>query len=213
MRVSAVCLAGLLCLGACGNEESPGEKSAAGASQARSAGAPPADSASPAGMPPAPGTVADTGAISSVYTSLEHDCRLLEVDEESGSSSQRCPGTAGYALKVMEGDVRMSIDVVAPDGKAHELNYWSVITSGFSSLGPRAEWRMRGGRPIALIVRVNASENPEDSSQLTSYLAVAKITPREICVTDRIAPAPNANESARTAADSSAGRPCLSAAP
>jgi hypothetical protein len=113
----------------------------------------------------------------------------------------------------MEGDVRMSIDVITPDGTAHELNYWSVITSGFSSLGPRAEWRMRGGRPIALIVRVNASENPENASQLTSYLAVAKITPREICVTDRIAPAPNANEAARTAADSSAGRPCLSAAP
>jgi hypothetical protein len=210
MRLTSCFAWALLLLGACGNEGSA-EKPAADSAPAQSAGAPPADSALPAGIPSAPATAAvDTGAISSVYTSLEKDCRLLEVDEESGSSSQRCPGTAGYALKVMEGDVRMSIDVIAPDGKAHELNYWSVITSGFSSLGPRAEWRMRGGLPIALIVRVNASENPEDSSQLTSYLAVAKITPREICVTDRIAPAPNANEAARTAADNSATRPCRS---
>ncbi|HEU4886022.1 MAG TPA: hypothetical protein VFT45_27540 [Longimicrobium sp.] len=210
MRVSTVCLAGLLCLGACGNEENSGDKSTADETPAQSAGAPSADSALPAGVSPA---AVESGTISSVYTSLEKDCRLIEVDEESESSAQRCPGTAGYELKVMEGDLRMSIDIITPDGQPHELNYWSVITSGFSSLGPRAEWRMRGGRPIALIVRVNASENPENASQLTSYLAVAKITPREICVTDRIAPAPNANEAARAAADSSAGRTCITEVP
>jgi hypothetical protein len=210
VRLTSCLTCARLLLGACGNEGSAGEKSTAGTAPAQSAGAPPSDSALSAGVPPTPGTVAlDSGAISSVYTSLEKDCRLIEVDEESESSAQRCPGTAGYALKVMEGDLRMSIDIITPDGHPHELNYWSVITSGFSSLGPRAEWRMRGGRPIALIVRVNASENPENASQLTSYLAVAKITPREICVTDRIAPAPNANEAARTAADNSAGRACL----
>jgi hypothetical protein len=208
MRLTSFFTCALLLLGACGNEGSAGANSTPDAAQAQS------DSTLVPDTSPAPTTVAaDTLPISSVYTSLEQDCRLLEVDEESGSSSQRCPGTAGYALKVMEGDVRMSIDVIAPDGKAHELNYWSVITSGFSSLGSRAEWRMRGGQPIALIVRVNASENPEDSSQLTSYLAVAKITPREICVTDRIAPAANANEAARAAADNSAGRPCITEAP
>jgi hypothetical protein len=67
---------------------------------------------------------------------------------------------------------------------------------------------MRGGRPIALIVRVNASEDPVDSSRITSYLAVAKITPTEICVTDRIDPAADGNEAARRAADAAASRPC-----
>lgn len=184
--------------------------------------APPPGSTLPPGIPPPPGAFGaggensqvDTGEISSVYTSLaEKDCRVVEVEEETGSSSSRCPGTAGYALNAHDGDARVSIDVVAPDGKVHELNYWGVITHGFSSPGPRAEWRMRGGRPIALIVRVNASEDPENAERTTSYLAVAKITPRETCVTDRIGPSPTANEQARAAADRSAGRPCLTEVP
>ena len=56
-------------------------------------------------------------------------------------------------------DARVSIDIVTPDGRVHPLNYWSVVTSAFSNAGPRAEWRMQRGRPIALIVRVNASED------------------------------------------------------
>jgi hypothetical protein len=177
--------------------------------------APPPGSTLPPGTPPPPvGAFADTGAISSVYTSLaQADCRVIQVDEESERSVSRCPGVPGYALKVLEGDLRQSIDVITPDGKEHELNYWSVITGGFSTVGPRAEWRMRGGRPIALIVRVNASENPEDASQLTSYLAVARIAPGPVCVTDRIAPTAEANVAARAAADRSAGRACLPSAP
>src|SRR5215217_1462854 len=124
MRLTSCLTCALLLLGACGNEGSAGEKSTASTAPAQSAGAPPPDSALSAGVPSAPGTAAvDSGAISSVYTSLEKDCRMIEVDEESGSSSQRCPGTAGYALKVMEGDVRMSIDVITPDGQPHELKY------------------------------------------------------------------------------------------
>jgi hypothetical protein len=177
--------------------------------------APPPGSTLPPGTPPPPvGAFADTGAVSSVYTSLaEADCRVIEVDEESESSVSRCPGAAGYALKVLEGDLRQSIDVITPDGKEHPLNYWSVVSGGFSTVGPRAEWRMRGGRPIALIVRVNASENPEDATRITSYLAVARIAPGPVCVTDRIAPTAEANAAARAAADRSAGRPCLSDAP
>lgn len=179
---------------------------------ARLPDAPRADSTLPPGTPPPPVGAfpgADTGAIRSVYTELDlARCRVTATDEESESSSARCPGVAGYALNVHEGDLRMSIDVVTPDGREHPLNYWSVITSGFSSLGPRAEWRMRGGRPIALIVRVNASEDPEDSSRITSWLAVAKITDSAICVTERIPPTHGANEAARRAADQSASTPC-----
>lgn len=241
MFTTRSCLAALLCLlAACGDRERDAEKSVAAAPAQQSAyadcmaaanrlpsraetvvkagecmrlpDAPPPGSTLPSGTPPPPvGAFADSGEISSTYTSLaEGDCRVIEVDEESEGSVSRCPGVAGYALKVMEGDLRMSINVITPDGREHELNYWSVITGGFSSLGPHAEWRMRGERPIALIVRVNASEDPEDSSRITSYLAVARISPAPICVTDRIAPSAGANVAARTAADRSAGRPCLS---
>lgn len=150
-----------------------------------------------------------TTGIRSVYTSLaEADCRVVDRDEETGGVSQRCPGTGGYALLVHDYDARMTVDVVTPNGGTHRLRYSSVISSAFSSLGPRAEWRMRDGKPVALIVRVNAFEVPETPEVAISYLAVAKLTARETCVTDRIAPSATANEAAREAADASASRPC-----
>lgn len=175
--------------------------------------APTVGSTLPPGVPPPPVGAfanADTGAIHSVYTSLaDDDCPVLEADEESGSSVARCAGVAGYALKVLDGDARVSVDVITPDGREHPLDYWSVITQGFSGLGPRAEWRMRGERPFALIVRVNANETTDEGTmRRVSYLAVAKITSSAICVTDRILPAADANEAARRAAETSAGRPC-----
>jgi hypothetical protein len=219
-------LAGLLCLlGACGTDRTMDEAASdiqpGATSQPDTATAAASTGSTPPGVPAfvtdsAPAgdstVVSDPPAgIRSVYTSLaQADCRLLRQDEETGGTSSRCPGTAGHALMVHDDDARMSVDVVAPGGRTHPLRYWGVITSNFSSLGPRAEWRMRDGKPVALIVRVNAFENPEIPDRATSYLAVAKITPREVCVTDRIPPtAPSANEAAQRAADSSASRPCM----
>ncbi|MFN2510122.1 MAG: hypothetical protein ABR568_01615 [Pyrinomonadaceae bacterium] len=77
----------------------------------------------------------------------------------------------------------------------------------------KAEWRVakNNGRvsPVALIVRVNASEDVEHPNRLTSYLAVAKVTPEKICVTHKIPPGAKANENARRAADSSQTAACL----
>lgn len=146
----------------------------------------------------------------SVYTDIAPArCKTVETHEESAGSVQKCAGVAGYGLLVEDDDSRQSVTVVTPDGKRHPLNYWQVITTGFSSLGERAEWRVekKGGkvRPFALIVRVNASENPEKPEQTTSYLAVAKLTAGEVCVTDKV----KTNEEARRAADASADKPCL----
>jgi hypothetical protein len=152
--------------------------------------------------------------VSSVYTGLSAGgCRTIKVDRESGSSTQRCGGVASYKLLVEDSDARMSVTVTSPDGRNHPLSYWQVVTPYFSSLGARAEWRVvqKDGKvvPFALIVRVNAHENAEESGKVTSYLAVAKITAQEICVTDKISPGPTANEDARRAADSSASKACL----
>ena len=148
----------------------------------------------------------------SVYTDIAPArCKTVEVSEpgEGEFSVQKCPGVGGYGLLVEDDDLRQSVTVVSPDGKKHPLNYWQVVTTAFSSLGDKAEWRVekKGGkvRPFALIVRVNASENPEKPEQKTSYLAVAKITDAAVCVTDKV----KTNEEARQAADASAGKPCL----
>jgi hypothetical protein len=152
----------------------------------------------------------------SVYTNLDPKfCKTLKSDpSEAGEYLGRCNGTAGYKLLVAEGDLRQNITVVTPRGTEHSLDLWSLISPAFSSLGPKAEWRVTKQKnktiPVSLIVRYNASENNEQPNKLTSYLVVIKITADEICVTDKIKPGANANEEARRLADSP-GRPCLKA--
>ena len=147
---------------------------------------------------------------SSVYTSLATKaCRTIESNpDEGGSYRGLCPGVGGYRLELLEGDIRQTINVLAPDKKKYELDLWSRVSSGFSSLGERAEWRVRAGRPFALILRFNASENPEDSSRVTSYLVVVKLTKNAVCVTDVLKPSQRQNALARSRADAAAGRPC-----
>ena len=151
----------------------------------------------------------------SLYTSVEpKQCRTIKSSSDEGGSYQgRCRGVAGYNLIVEEGDLRTNINVVAPGGTAHSLDLWTVVSSAFSSLGPRVEWRManRGSKsiPVALIIRYNASEDVDNSKKTTSYLAVAKITTTETCITDKILPGPNANTDARRAADAASSKSCL----
>jgi hypothetical protein len=152
--------------------------------------------------------------LESVYSDLsESRCKTIQVDKETGSSTQSCPGIAGYKLLVHDDDARQSITVVAPSGKEHPLDFWEVVTHAFSSVGNKAEWLVTRNKgkvsPVALIVRVNASEDSANPSRLTSYLAVVKITPEQICVTQKIPPGAKANETARRAADSAQAAACL----
>jgi ribosomal protein S6E (S10) len=153
-------------------------------------------------------------ALQSVYTDLGKNCRTLERDDEAASYLlQQCEGVGGYKLLVNSGDDRQGISVVRPDGSKHELLFWQIGGGGFSSVGEKAEWRVKKIRgklvPVALIVRFNLSTDPSDSSKITSYLTVTKITPRQVCRVGEIKPGPNANEEARRAADSSAAKPCV----
>ena len=151
----------------------------------------------------------------SVYTSLgAKQCRQIKSAEAGDEGYEgRCRGVGGYTLLLSEGDLRQNITVITPKGAKHSLELWDVISGGFSSVGPKAEWRMtmQNGKlsPVALIVRYNASEDPDQPNKQNSYLAVSKITSTEICVTDKILPGPTANEDARRAADTAATKPCL----
>ncbi len=153
--------------------------------------------------------------IESVYTDLTtKKCKTIEqTDDEGGSYRGECAGVGGYKLEVLEGDLRQSINVVAPNGTKYELNLWTTVSGGFSSLGEKAEWRVvRTGKtvkPAALIVRYNVSENPEKPEQTTSYLVVVKITKNLACVTDAVKPTvKNQNVKAHQLADASAQKPC-----
>ncbi len=146
----------------------------------------------------------------SVYTALDSDrCRTVSVDEEGGGSTQRCPGTAGYTLLVQEGDLRQTIDVVAPGGGVFPLNFGSAVSSAFSAVGPRAEWRVVRRQPVALVVRLNASEDPDRPERTVSRLAVVRVSPRGACVVAVVQPAADMNAQARRLADRASRMPCL----
>src|SRR5215213_3503105 len=151
----------------------------------------------------------------SIYTPIgDKQCRMIKSTEAGDDGFEaRCRGIAGYSLLLSEGDLRQNITVITPQGKEHSLDLWSVVSSGFSSVGPKVEWRITTQNkklvPVALILRYNASDEAEKPDKLTSYLAVAKITPTEVCVIEKILPGPTANEDARRAADAATTKPCL----
>ena len=146
----------------------------------------------------------------SLYTSLDtKNCKTIKQSNDEGGSYQGvCNGIGNYKLEVLEGDIRQTINVIAPNKKKFELDLWSNVSSGFSNVGQKAEWRMKGTTPIALIVRFSASEDPADSTKITSYLVVSKITKTEVCITDIVKPSKTQNAEAQKLADAAPGKAC-----
>jgi hypothetical protein len=136
------------------------------------------------------------------------------VQEEGGNSTQRCPGVGGYHLLVLDSDSRMSVTVVDPQGHEWPLAYDRVISPHFTSLGPKALWRVidpsGGGQRMALAVKVNANEDPE-SEAVTPYWAVAKVAPTGSCVTERVDASVDDPARLEAALLATPQRPCLPA--
>lgn len=151
---------------------------------------------------------------SSAYTELGRKfCKtLLLRDAELVEYKGRCPGLGGYQLLVNQEDSSFDLAVLTPTGTETSLNLWDPVRHTSSSLGPKAEWRLKteAGKstPIGLIVRYNFEEK-ESPTRKASFLIVIKLTEKEICVTDKINQGPNANEEARRRADLSANKACL----
>lgn len=145
----------------------------------------------------------------SVYTSTKTSaCRTISSNpNEGGSYEGECKGVGGYKVRLIEGDIRQTLNIITPAKKKFELNFWGFY-GGFSSIGEKIEWRTRAGVPVALIARFNVA-NAEDSSKTTSYLMISKIGKTSSCVTDVVKPQPNQNEKARELADAAAGKACM----
>lgn len=190
--------------------DAPKPASAARAPVARAA---PAVVTPPRTKPPsiAPSGVKETIARSE-YTSLApSDCVLTERDAESGATTHRCTGVGGYELRMHDTDARMSLDVLANGDVPMPLHFSQFGNGAFSSLGPRAEWRVAASasRPHALIVRYQIYEQPE---RATSYLLVVKLAPEESCVVAQLPPSPTQNQDARRVADYALSKTCLNPA-
>ena len=144
----------------------------------------------------------------SLYTDLAADkCKTVDVNKGMpGNYSARCKGVGGYELDVYLDDERNSVGVVLPSKNSVGLDFWNYF-GGFSALGDKAEWRMKGKNPVALIVRLNVSEQGDGKPQ-TSYLIVSKISPTNACVTDIVKPSKNQNAQAQRLADNASNKPC-----
>ncbi|NWF84720.1 MAG: hypothetical protein HXY18_12920 [Bryobacteraceae bacterium] len=167
------------------------------------------------------GTGGTKPEIRSVFTDIRGGDCVKEIDKTDPNETPflRCPGPAGYSLIVRQVDSgRESIEVMDPANRVHALNYQEVVTRSMSNLEGRAEWRVetKDGKPapIALIARVQAREDTDNPEKVTrTFLAVAKVTAEEVCVTDRIDAAGQQPAEAQKLADTARTRQCAPAQP
>lgn len=141
---------------------------------------------------------AQPGRVTSIYTSLDvARCARTSHDEESGSATWRCRGHAGIPLFVLAGDDRYDIDAGENNGE------WEA-PGRFSLPGPRIEWRMRRGRPFAIIYRLLLSGNDLPNSSVLAVESIGR-PGRAGCLVAMIdGGLPNANALARARADARA---------
>ena len=144
----------------------------------------------------------------SVYTSTKTSaCRTIESNpNEGGSYEGECNGVGDYKVRLLEGDIRQTLDIVTPAKKKFELNFWGFY-SGFSYIGEKIEWRTKAGVPVALIARFNVASG-DNTQKSNSYLMISKIGKTSSCVVDVILPGANQNENARKSADEAPTKPC-----
>ncbi|HEY0488783.1 MAG TPA: hypothetical protein VGD30_04650 [Telluria sp.] len=114
-------------------------------------------------------------------------CTILSFDRETGAATRQCTGVAGYKLLVHDEDGRTSIDVVPPARRTLPLNFWDVVSNGYSTVGRKAEWHMakRHGKlvPVGLVVRVDTVDTVAlDRYQRGSLTTVTRIGDDAACV-------------------------------
>ena len=72
----------------------------------------------------------------SVYTSTRTGaCRTIHSNpNEGGSFEVECLGVGGYKVRLLEGDIRQTLNIITPAKKKFELDFWGFY-GGFSSIG------------------------------------------------------------------------------
>lgn len=146
----------------------------------------------------------------SSYTSIDQkDC--ITLDSDNMGSIQECESFSEIGVKVIEGDIRQSVILTRADHE-YDLEFSSTVSSAFSSLGLKIEWRHELSNQENLkgmIVRFEVSNDYENLENVTSFLVVSKITEQEICVVAKILPQKNQNQLARDILDAKSEQPCL----
>ena len=151
-----------------------------------------------------------TSMNTSSYTSIEEkDCIALDSDDMG--SIEECESFSGIGVKVIEGDIRQSI-ILTRNKKEYALDFSSMLSSAFFSLGLTIEWRHELTKPKSikgLIVQVEVSDDYENLDKVSSYLLVSKITKDTICIVAKISPQKEQKEIAREILDTREDLACL----
>jgi len=145
----------------------------------------------------------------SVYTILDKKhCRKLPLNPKEHEVDYKgmCPGVGGLKLKVANFDLHHVLDLVTPAGKTFNVG---IDSASYNFLGTKAEWRVKQGKPFALIVRYNLI-GPEANKVNESILVVSKVSTVKACVVGRIEGSQSQNVDARDLADRAQSMPCTS---
>ena len=136
---------------------------------------------------------------SSAYTRFDlAKCDVLEENREEGSyAAYSCPGYQGVKLFVQEGDGRFDLDAGVDDDAFQTM-------SPFNYIGDTIEWRMKDGKPFAVIFRYwDATETGKGESML-AVESIGTAGQPGCRVAEIPGTAPNPNQQARELADSRA---------
>lgn len=148
----------------------------------------------------------------SSYHSIDtaKDCKVRETYEANMGGFLSCGQYADLQIALAEDDLRMNL-YITRNKKVHDLKLWNLF-SGFSLLGKIIEFRHPKDKPdkiYAMIFRDKVTEYTKDKHKDVSYLLVAKITPKHICLVGKIKPQKDQNILAREMADKAIWMPCL----
>ena len=146
---------------------------------------------------------------SSSYTSTApRNCRVGSAGTGVDDSTIRaCPGKGGLMVLISEDDLRETVSVGRNRAAADREPAAKTWFGPFNSSEPTVEWRMKSGRPFAIIQRWRIADIDDEDKNgrpiAKPILAVTRLPPGQVCHVAYIdAQAnPNPNELARKAAD------------
>jgi hypothetical protein len=148
----------------------------------------------------------------SAYTDFKIEtCKQIDPPDEQvdDGGSVLCDGHGGLKVYWAGGDLRDYLAYGA-DPEMH-CSRWQTFNR-FNSSSDKIEWRLKDGKPIAVIHRWSVAHGDEATPQTKSWLVVTKLEEHDSCRMAIVEGSlPDANLKAREAADTMAtGFSCLS---
>jgi hypothetical protein len=151
-------------------------------------------------------TAAAADEITSVYSDLDlKTCKALELyngQDDGEGGVWECKGIEGFDVLYLEGDLRGYV-AFGPEARSQCI---SAQTFGaFNSPGPKIEWRIENGKPIATILRWFTDNGSGETNAKQNWLVVSKLNGKDACRMALVdTKYPDANTLARAKADGKA---------